>query len=96
MGVEFNFQSTGEHYRVFCRSFGVEKSFVSALGPKLDFLALGSYAGVLAHCAPPPPPPPPPPPLPPLGLWALKKIEVRFLLLKKIVQKFKVRFLLLK
>ena len=34
----------------FCSSFGIENSFLSALGPKLDFLALGSYADVLAHC----------------------------------------------
>ena len=47
-GVEFNFLFTSEHYRVFCRSFGVENSFLCALGPKLDFLALGSYADVLA------------------------------------------------
>ena len=34
----------------FCRIFGVENSFLSVLGPKLDLLALGSYADVLAHC----------------------------------------------
>ena len=52
-GVEFNFQSTDEHFSVFCCSFGVKNSFLSALGLKLDFLVLGSYADVLAHCAPP-------------------------------------------
>ena len=31
-----------------------------------------------------------------LGLWTLKKIEVRFLLLKKTVEKTETRFLLLK
>ena len=31
-----------------------------------------------------------------LRLWTLKRIEVRFLLLKKIVEKIDVRFLLLK
>ena len=34
----------------FCRSFGIENSFLSTLGPKLDFLAFESYADVLAHC----------------------------------------------
>ena len=50
MGVEFNFQSTGELYRGKCRIFGVENSFLSALGPKLDLFALGSYADMLANC----------------------------------------------
>ena len=31
-----------------------------------------------------------------LRLWTLKRLEVRFLLLKKIVEKIDVRFLLLK
>ena len=39
----------------FCRIFSVEISFLSALEPELDFLAWGSYAVELAHCAPPPP-----------------------------------------
>ena len=38
----------------FCRIHSVENSFLSALGPELDFLAWGSYAVELAHCAPPP------------------------------------------
>ena len=35
-----------------CPMFGNENSFLCALGQKLDFLASGSYADVLAHCAP--------------------------------------------
>ena len=34
----------------FCRIYSVENSFLSALGPELDFLARGSYAVELAHC----------------------------------------------
>ena len=38
----------------FCCIYSVKNSFLSALGPKLDFIAWGSYAVELAHCAPPP------------------------------------------
>ena len=39
----------------FCCIFSVENSFLSALGPELDFFVFwGSYAVELAHCAPPP------------------------------------------
>ena len=34
----------------FCRIFSVENSFLSALGPELDFLAWESYAVELADC----------------------------------------------
>ena len=49
MGVDFNLQSTGEHYRVKC-CISVAYFPLRTLGPELDFLAWKSYAVELANC----------------------------------------------
>ena len=42
--------SYGKMSHFFSCIFGIENSFLSGLGPKLDFSAWGSYAVELAHC----------------------------------------------